>query len=346
MNAVSERFFVNAGRLDPCLPKLMACAQTFPVAEGLPGTFKDVCLHLQIKHFFYIMLNGYCCPPVTEAVGRRTAMAEKFSVLMSLYVKEKPEYLRQAMDSVLEQTAFPEQIVVVKDGPLTAELDAVLNEYVTKNPQLFTVVPLETNRGLGLALAEGMLHCRNELVARMDTDDIARNDRFELQLKEFEKDPELDVCGSHIVEFETDIHTIVAARKVPLTDAEIKAYQKRRDGMNHVAVMFKKSSVLKAGNYQSCMLMEDTLLWMNMIMTGAKFMNIDDDLVYVRIGQDMFERRGGFAYFLKYREGRKKVRETGYISSWDYYYTLLVQLVVALVPNKVRGFIFKKLLHR
>ena len=273
-------------------------------------------------------------------------MPEKFSVLMSLYIKEKPEYLRQAMDSVLEQTALPEQIVVVKDGPLTPELDAVLDDYVSRQPELYTIVPLETNRGLGLALAEGILHCRNELVARMDTDDICRSDRFELQLKEFEKEPSLDVCGSHIVEFETDIHTIVAARKVPLTDAEIKAYQKRRDGMNHVAVMFKKSAVLKAGNYQSCMLMEDTLLWMNMIMTGARFMNIDDDLVYVRIGQDMFERRGGFAYFLKYKEGRKKVRETGYISSWDYYYTLLVQLVVALVPNKVRGFIFKKLLHR
>jgi len=271
---------------------------------------------------------------------------ECYSVLMSVYYKERTEYLRLAMQSMLAQTVPPEQFVLVCDGPLTPELDAVIAEYVELHPQLFTVVRLERNMGIGVALNIGIQHCRNELVARMDTDDIARNDRFELQLKEFEKDPELDVCGSHIVEFETDIHTIVAARKVPLTDAEIKAYQKRRDGLNHVAVMFKKSSVLKAGNYQSCMLMEDTLLWMNMIISGAKFMNIDDALVYVRIGQDMFERRGGFAYFLKYREGRKKVRETGYISSWDYYYTLLVQLVVALVPNKVRGFIFKKLLHR
>ena len=86
-------------------------------------------------------------------------------------------------------------------------------------------------------------------------------------------------------------------------------------------------------------------MWINMIVTGARFMNIDDNLVYVRIGQDMFERRGGFSYFLKYREGRKKVKETGYISNWDYYYTLLVQLVVALIPNKVRGWVFKRLLH-
>jgi len=273
-------------------------------------------------------------------------MAEKFSVLMSVYIKEKPEYFRECMESLLAQTALPDEIVIVKDGPLTGELDAVLSEYVSANPALYTIVPLEKNRGLGLALAEGMLHCKNELVARMDTDDICRKDRFELQLAAFDEDPALDICGSHIVEFEDDIAHIVAKRTVPLTDAEIKKYQKRRDGFNHVSVMFKKSAVLKAGNYQSCLLMEDTLLWANMFIHGAKAINIDDALVYVRIGKDMFERRGGFAYFLKYKEGRKKVRQTGYISWVDYYYTLLVQLGVAMVPNKVRGWIFKKLLHR
>ena len=138
-----------------------------------------------------------------------------FSVLMSLYEKEKPEYFRQAMDSILGQTALPEQIVIVKDGPLTPELEAALEDYTAKDPGLYTVVALEKNVGLGLALAEGMLHCRNELVARMDTDDICREDRFALQLAEFEKDPALDVCGSHIAEFEDDANTIVARRAVP-----------------------------------------------------------------------------------------------------------------------------------
>ena len=273
-------------------------------------------------------------------------MDNKYSVLMSLYIKEKPEYLKACLDSILAQTVSPDEIVIVKDGPLTAELEEVLTEYVEASPKLYTLVPLETNRGLGLALAEGMLHCKNELVARMDTDDISRSDRMEQQLAEFAKDPDLDVCGSHIVEFEDDIQNIVAQRRVPLEDTAIKQYQKRRDGLNHVTVMFKKSTVLRAGNYQSCLLMEDTLLWANMFNAGAKAMNIDDSLVYVRIGQDMFERRGGFAYFKKYLQGRKKVRETGYIGFWDYYYTLAVQLVVALIPNKLRGWVFKKLLHR
>lgn len=269
-----------------------------------------------------------------------------FSVLMSLYAKEKPAYLRQCMDSLLTQTVLPEQIVIVKDGPLTEALEAVLEDYVSRTPALYTLVPLEKNVGLGLALAEGMLHCRNELVARMDTDDICRSDRFALQLAEFEKDPALDVCGSHITEFEGSVQNIVARRTVPLTDEAIRQYQRRRDGVNHMTVMYKKSKVLEAGNYQSCMLMEDTYLWVRMMLCGAVFGNLDDDLVYVRVGSDLFERRGGLAYFKKYRQGRKKVKETGYIGLWDYYYTLAVQLVVALLPNGLRGWIFKKLLHR
>ena len=110
--------------------------------------------------------------------------------------------------------------------------------------------------------------------------------------------------------------------------------------------MFKKSAVLKAGNYQSCMLMEDTLLWVNMLLSGAKGKNIDDCLVFVRIGADMYERRGGLAYFKKYRKGKKQIRKTGYITYWDYLVSIIVQFIVAVMPNKLRGWVFKKILHR
>ncbi len=269
-----------------------------------------------------------------------------FSVLMSVYHKETPQNLRECLDSLLAQTVKASEIVIVKDGPLTDELEQTLSEYIAKDEGLYKIVPLEKNVGLGLALREGMLHCSNELVARMDTDDIAREDRFALQLAEFEKDPELDICGSHIIEFEESVDKPVATRTVPLTDEAIKKYQKRRDGFNHMTVMFKKSAVLRAGNYQSCLLMEDTLLWVNMFNAGAKAMNIDDSLVYARVGKDMFERRGGWEYFKKYKEGRKQVRKTGYIGFWDYHSTLFVQFVVALMPNKLRSWVFKKFLHR
>ena len=268
-----------------------------------------------------------------------------FSVLMSVYRKENPDFLRQALDSVFDQSVPPAEVVLVEDGPLNDALYFLLDEYSNAHPELKRV-PLPENRGLGLALAEGMLHCTNELVARMDTDDISAPKRFEFQLAEFEKNPTLDICGSHIKEFEDTPENIVAERRVPLTHYECVRYQRRRDAFNHVSVMFRKTAVLKAGNYQHCPLMEDTLLWVNMFKAGAKAMNIDDYLVFVRIGKDMYERRGGLAYYRKYKQARRRIYQTGFISWWDYKYTLLVQLVVALMPNKLRGWIFKRLLHK
>lgn len=269
-----------------------------------------------------------------------------FSVLMSLYIKEKPEYFEQCMESILNQTVMPEQIVIVKDGPLTAELEKSLKQYIVKNEDLYTIVPLKKNVGLGLALAEGIKYCRNNLVARMDTDDIARKDRFEKQLHKFSEDPSLDICGSYIKEFEGTIDNVLSERRVPCNDEAIKEYQKRRDAFNHMTVMYKKEAVLNAGNYKNCMLMEDTLLWVNMILSGAKCANVDDYLVYARIGTDMFERRGGYAYYKKYKTGRKQVYQTGYISWWDYEYTVVIQFIVAIIPNKLRGFVYKKLLRK
>lgn len=272
-------------------------------------------------------------------------MAE-FSVLMSLYHKEKPAYVEECFRSLLRQTVKADEWVVVEDGPLTDELYAVLNKYEEENPGLIKRVPLSVNQGLGLALQAGIPECTYDIIARMDTDDIAKEDRFEKQLAEFGKDPELDIIGSHIDEFEDTPDAIVARRVVPVTDEEIKKYQKKRDAFNHMTVMYKKKAVLDAGNYQSCPLMEDTFLWVRMMKNGARCKNVDESLVYARIGKDMFDRRGGWAYFKKYKTGRKMVYETKYISWADYASTILIQFCVALVPRSLRGWIFKKMLHR
>lgn len=269
-----------------------------------------------------------------------------FSVLMSLYIKEKPEYFDECMKSVIHQTVLPTEVVIVLDGPITEKLQQRVDYYLEKYPDLIRTVPLKENQGLGKALAIGVPECKYDLIARMDTDDICRDDRFEKQLLEFEKNPDLDICGSHIAEFSETVDKIKGKRLVPLEHEDIVKYQKRRDGFNHVTVMFKKESVLKAGNYQHALLMEDSLLWANMFLNGCIGKNIDDCLVYVRAGDEMIERRGGFSYFLKYKEGRKKILETGFISKFDYYYTLLAQLVVALVPSRARVFIFNNLLRK
>lgn len=272
-------------------------------------------------------------------------MNSGFSVLMSLYINEKAEYFKECMESILAQTVKPSEIVVVKDGPIKDEVDMLLKQYDKDNPKLIKIVSYTPNKGLGYALNKGVEACSYELIARMDTDDIARSDRFEIQLKEFEKDSALDIFGSQIEEFEDTPSVIVAKRTVPTNDKEIKKYQKRRDAFNHMTVMYKKSAVLKAGNYLPCPLMEDTYLWVRMILSGAVCRNSDQALVYARIGKGMYERRGGWKYFLKYKEGRKKVYETGYISLKDYYYTLLIQFIVALMPQGLRGMMFKKILH-
>lgn len=269
----------------------------------------------------------------------------KFSVLMSLYIKERAEYFDECMQSMLRQTVLPAEIVIVFDGPVSEELRNVVEKYKIDNPGLIKIVENEKNKGLGLALADGVPACTYELIARMDTDDIAREDRFEKQLKMFVDNPNLDICGSHIIEFEGTINNELSRRVVPIKHTEIAEYQKQRSAFNHMTVMYKKSAVLRAGNYEDCPLMEDDMLWIRMLISGANCANVDDFLVYARTGYAMIERRGGWSYFLKYRRGRKEIQQTGYISAWDYCKTIMVQFIVALMPNWLRAYTFKMLLR-
>lgn len=273
-------------------------------------------------------------------------MNPHFSVLMSIYIKERPEYVEECFQSLLKQTILAEEWVVVEDGPLTIEMYELLDDYQEKYPGLIKRVTLNENRGLGLALRTGILECSNEIIARMDTDDIARKDRFEKQLTEFEKHPELDICGSHIIEFEGNKENEISRRIVPIEHSKIVKYQKTRSAFNHVTVMYKKSAVLKAGNYEHCPLMEDDMLWVRMILSGAICSNVDDYLVYVRTGIAMIERRGGWIYFKKYRDGKRMIKETGYINEFDYLKAMIPQLLVSLIPSKMRLWIFKRLLRR
>lgn len=271
-------------------------------------------------------------------------MAE-ISVLMSIYIKEKPEYVEQCFQSLLDQTVKANEWIVVEDGPLTEEMYALLDRYQKEHPKLIRRIRLKENRGLGIALRIGVPKCSNQLIARMDTDDIARKDRFEKQLNEFEKHPELDICGSNIIEFEGNRSNVISKRVVPVSHRDIVRYQKTRSAFNHMTVMYKKDAVLKAGNYEHCPLMEDDMLWTRMILSGARCSNINDFLVYARTGTAMIERRGGWAYFKKYRDGKRKIRKTGFISRADYLKAIVPQFVVSLLPKKLRLWVFTRLLR-
>lgn len=268
-----------------------------------------------------------------------------YSVLMSIYKQENPAYLIQALDSMLNQTVFPSEIVMVKDGPLTRDLENVLNRYDTKYPGLFNFVSYDVNHGLGYALRQGMLACSNEIVARMDTDDIARPDRMEKQLAAI--DGGLDMVGSDVIEFVTSPNDPVAATDLPKGIDAIRSYSKRRNPFRHPPMTFKKSKVIEAGNYSSEFLyFEDWDLFNRMLACGCQADNLSEPLVAMRVSEDFYARRGGLQY-LKYAKLFKKAQVMrGYFSNIDYLCSYLPHVVLCLMPNFLRAYLYRVLLRK
>lgn len=267
-----------------------------------------------------------------------------YSVLMSIYKQENPAYLIQALDSMLNQTVFPSEIVMVKDGPLTRDLENVLNRYDAKYPGLFNFVSYDVNHGLGYALRQGMLACSNEIVARMDTDDIARPDRMEKQLAAI--DGGLDMVGSDVIEFVTSPNDPVAATDLPKGIDAIRSYSKRRNPFRHPPMTFKKSKVIEAGNYSSEFLyFEDWDLFNRMLACGCQADNLSEPLVAMRVSEDFYARRGGLQY-LKYAKLFKKAQvKRGYFSNLDYLCSYLPHVVLCLMPNFLRAYLYRVLLR-
>lgn len=267
-----------------------------------------------------------------------------YSVLMSVYYKENHKCFKESIESILSQSLPTNDFVIVCDGPLTEELYKVLDEY-KENP-VINVVKLDKNQGLAKALKEGLKYCKNELVARMDSDDISVPERCAEQLLAFET-KDLDVVGSDIVEFIDNPENIRTMRCVPKMHDEIKEYSKKRNPMNHVSVMFKKSSVIACGSYQEFHLYEDYQLWINMMLCGCKFKNIQKPLVKVRTTDDVYMRRGGMKYFKSGYKFQTYMYKSGHISFVRYLKNLTERLVVhALMPNCVRKWFYLKVLRK
>lgn len=264
-----------------------------------------------------------------------------FSVLLSVYYKENPLYLKHAIDSILEQTYPPDEIILVEDGPLNDQLYIVLDSY--KNKANLKRIRLKENKGLGNALNEGLKYCSYNLVARMDTDDIAYSDRFEKQVKYMESHPEIDVCSAWIDEFIDNTTNVIATKKLPESDKEIKKYAKHRCPINHPVVIYRKNAVLAAGGY--CGFPEDYRLWIKMIMKGNKFHNLQESLLYFRYSLDMMKRRGGWQYAQNDIKAQIDFFRIGYINIWTLFYNVLIRIIVRLLPNKIRNFIYKKTLR-
>lgn len=266
-----------------------------------------------------------------------------FSVLLSVYYKEKPEFLQQSLDSILSQTLLPNEIILVKDGPLTKELDSLIEIYQQKY-SILKIVSLPQNRGLGNALNEGLKHCNYELVARIDTDDIAKSNRFQRQLAVFQEHPEIDICSSWIEEFEDTPEHILAIKKVPETHEEIVKYAKHRSPINHPAVIYKKSSVLGVNGYNG--FPEDYCLWIKMIQNGANFYNVQESLLWFRFSRDVIRRRGGLKYAISDIHSQMGFYRMHFIGPMTLLYNIIVRVGVRLIPNQLRTLVYKLVLRK
>lgn len=272
-------------------------------------------------------IDKYDCNEIIEQV--------KYSVLMSVHINEKLEYFKLSVESMLNQTLVPDQIVIVKDGQLTDELNMFIDEIKQKLPDLFTIVSLKENMGLGIALNEGLKVCRNELVARMDTDDISLEERCRLQVEEFIRDKELSIVGSIIDEFYDDPKNVVSARVVPTNHEDIMKFSKRRNPFNHPSVMYKKSDVLKCEGYGEFRRNQDFDLFVRMLNRGFKAKNINKSLLLFRANIDNVKRRKSWIKCKSNIDMIYGFWRKGYSSFTDMLIVSIGQIIVFILPNKL-----------
>lgn len=266
-----------------------------------------------------------------------------FSVVTSVYRNDKPEFVREALDSMLvNQAVKPSEIVLVQDGPVPSTLELLLFEYEKKYSDVIHMIRLEKNGGLGNALRLGVENALYDIVARMDSDDICLPDRFEKQLRYLEQHSECDIVGGQMTEFIGEASNIVGKRVVPEDNEAIYKFMKSRCALNHVTVMFRKKTVLRVGNYQDWFWNEDYYLWVRMMIAGCVFANLPDVLVNVRSGEDQYARRGGMKYFKSELGIQKLMFDNHLINRGGYFINVVKRLIVQLLlPNWLRGWVFR-----
>ncbi|MDO6678455.1 glycosyltransferase [Shewanella sp. 4_MG-2023] len=263
----------------------------------------------------------------------------KFSVLMSLYIKEKPEFLDDCFKSLHLQTVNPDEIVLVIDGEITDELILIIHKW--QEVMNVKVFPLPNNVGLGKALHFGLGKCVNNLVARMDTDDICELNRFEKQIEAFKLNPDLSICGSYITEVDPFTLECISVRKVPLSNKDIYKQILKSNPFNHMTVMYNKKHIIQVGNYKHLPFMEDWYLWLRLVNSGFEGLNIPVCLVKARTGESMLTRRSGFEYIKsEWLITKKKIALINNSTCKSLYY-FIKRSIPRLFPQKIIYLFYK-----
>lgn len=269
----------------------------------------------------------------------------RVSVLMSVYRGDKAEYLKEALDSIINQTDSVNDIVIMQDGPVDEDVRQLLDQY-KKRFSMVQIVEKHKNEGLAVSLCQGLAYTKNELVARMDSDDVSLPNRISLQLQEFVVHPEVSVVSADIAEFNDDPNTIISQRKLPQTHEELVAFAQKRSPVNHPAVMYKKTAVLSSGNYQKFNQLEDYHLWVRMILQGYIFRNIPNSLVLMRTGAGLYKRRGGIRYLKQYWRLRHLFTVWGFSNICQEIVADLFMLANIILPSKLRKIAYKVFLRK
>ena len=264
----------------------------------------------------------------------------KFSVLMSLYIKEKPAFLRASLQSLRDQTVQADEIILVLDGPITPELENVIDAYQSQLP--IKRVPLAQNVGLGKALNEGIKAASNEWLFRMDTDDICLPERFEKQVNYIEQNPDVVMFSTQIAEFDEDPQVITAERHVPTDYAEIVKFNQMRSPFNHMTVAYRKSLLEEVGYYQHHLFLEDYNLWNRIIATGKKVGNLPDVLLLARTaGNAMFSRRRGLIYAKSEWKLYRLKQQLKIQGAFSGFVTFLARTLPRLMPVSIVKLLYK-----
>ncbi|MGF7024159.1 glycosyltransferase [Sphingobacterium sp. HSC-15S19] len=271
------------------------------------------------------------------------------SVLISVYIKDSPIFLKQSLESICQQNLMPNQIVLVQDGPLNPEISLILAEFETRYPNLFDFVVLKENRGLGNALRIGAEFCKYDFIARMDADDICRRERFEKQFNFLATNPNIDVLGSNIEEFNKVPGDLNRFRNCPETHDQLVKEISFRSPFNHPSIMIRKKALFDAGGYDGrFLLFEDYALFLRLWKSGAKFHNIQDVLLDFRVGDGlaMIKKRSGIHYFKKENKFLNYGYNLGAFNKKQFVRNKVVRLTARLLPPKLVLFMYNLLLRK
>ncbi len=265
---------------------------------------------------------------------------------MTVYSGENPIFFQQSLMSMVNQSLKPDEIVLVKDGIIPKSIQIIIDEVNNLTNGLIKEIQIENNVGLGLALNEGLKACKNELIARMDSDDISLPKRCERQIKEFEQNTSLDIVGCPVYEFIDSIENVVGIRKVPLTKDLVKKYVRRRDPFNHPTVMYKKSKLLEVGCYKNLRKNQDTDLWLRMLNNGYVGINIPEILYYFRFNENTYKKRKNWINTKSLLSIRYKAFKLKYCSLLDFGIVAISQLCIFILPAKIQKIIYRKFLRK